>query len=126
MNKELTPLQALDEIRLVHKDDNGLQRRADIIENAFRENSELRTRNYELLEESELFYNERNKYKKALKIIKEKMVNVGAFMKCCLSLSYEEYIKQWGNWHKHIFKNISGEVLTQEEYNLLKEVFDYE
>ena len=57
-----------------------------------------------------------------LRIIKEKCVNVGAFMKCCLSLDYEEYIKQWGNWHKHIFKNISGEVLTKEEYNSIKEV----
>ncbi len=63
---------------------------------------------------------------KALEIIKEKKVNVGAFMECCLSLSYEEYIKQWGNWHKHIFKNISGEVLTQEEFNLLKEVLENE
>lgn len=58
---------------------------------------------------------------KALEIIKKKKVNVGCFIECCLFLSYEEYIKQWGNWHEHIFKNISGEVLTQEEFNLLKE-----
>lgn len=61
---------------------------------------------------------------KALEIIKKKKVNVGCFIECCLSLSYEEYIKQWGNWHEHIFKNISGEVLTQEEFNLLKEALE--
>lgn len=41
--------KALDEIRLVHKDDNGLQRRASIIENALKD---------------------AEKYKKALEIIK--------------------------------------------------------
>lgn len=37
MEKDLNPLEALDEIRLVHKDDNGLQRRADIIEKALKD-----------------------------------------------------------------------------------------
>ena len=37
MEKELAALEALDEIRLVHKDDNGLQRRADIIESVLKD-----------------------------------------------------------------------------------------
>ena len=58
---------------------------------------------------------------KSLEIIKEKKINVGVFMECCNS-SYEEYKESWLYFHKGQFKNLNDKLLTQEEYDLLKEV----
>ena len=58
----------------------------------------------------------------AFQIIKKKRVNVGSFIKCCANINYEEYEKQWGNWHKNILYNLSQELLTKEEFDLLQEV----
>lgn len=61
MEKEIVPLQALDEIRLVHKDDNGLQRRADIIENALKDAE----KNKKVLKEILALYKEWLGYRKS-------------------------------------------------------------
>ena len=66
-------------------------------------------------------YEEYLKISKALEIIKEKKVNIGSFLKCCSNLDYEEYVRQWGNWSKDILYNLSKELLTKEEFDLLKE-----
>ena len=75
MSKQLTPLEAFNNIRqtLISEGYSYNDDLEDllIIETALKENSELRTSNYELLKESEHFYNERNEYKRALEIIKE-------------------------------------------------------
>lgn len=59
--------------------------------------------------------------KQALEIIKEKDVNFGLFKACCNS-SYEEYKESWLYFHKGQFKNLNDKLLTQEEYDLLREV----
>lgn len=88
----------------------------EIIETALKRKEELERMHTNALDK---IAKDRKKIK-ALDIIKEKRVNVGSFIKCCASLSYEEYKKQWSNWHKDILYNLSSELLTQDEYNLLK------
>lgn len=93
----------------------------DNVETTLRESSELRTRNYELLKESEQFYNERNKYKKAVKIIKEKglhYLEVSLIQSCS---SYKDYYVEM-KITINTRPMIDSKIKTEEEYELLKEV----
>ena len=57
----------------------------------------------------------------AFEIIKKKNINVGMF-KCCICSSYADYIESWRYWHGGDFKNLLDDLLTQSEFDLLKEV----
>ena len=98
-----------------------------LIENALKE-YETRKTFIETIDSGEMVFEPRNVWEekqkklKAFEIIKKKRVNIGSFIKCCANINYEEYKKQWGNWHKDILYNLSQEALTREEYDLLKEV----
>ncbi len=61
---------------------------------------------------------EKEKKDRALEIIKEKNVNVGMFINCCMRIDYQFYLDH----HKFIMNGMSNEEFTEEEFNLLKEV----
>ena len=103
MSKELEALE-----NLYHNVGNSTENYL-IIETALKENTELRTRNYELLKESEHFYNERNKYKQALEIIKRKGIDINALIRANNCAEYNSMAKSCIGY-------------TQEEYDLLIEV----
>ena len=124
MNKKLTPLKAFKNLR---EQNDFLKERnipkeyryddeLDVIETTLEENRELRTRNYELLKESEHFYNERNKYKRALEMFKENLVvsyDESENDKSCLVLGFK-YDKDKMAIIYHTF--------DKEKIDLLKEV----
>lgn len=59
---------------------------------------------------------------KALEIIKEKQVNVQNFKNACLTMSYEQYLFMWKDGCFMGIMLTSKTMLTQEEFDLLKEV----
>jgi len=61
-------------------------------------------------------------FKRAFEIIKEKKVNVENFVNTCFKMSYEQYKFMWEEGCFMGVKMTSKEYLTQEEFNLLKEV----
>lgn len=104
--------------------DNGLGNRTTflikdsaifpLIENALKdyekikiEYRELRTYHYDLLKENERLHNQKIKKLKALEIIKKKKVNVRFLISCKTLKEYNDVI---------------SDHLTQDEYDLLKEV----
>lgn len=123
MSKELQALNDLRNSGLV-KDDvvcftkKALERRLDIIETELKENNELKTRNYELLKESEHFYNERNKYKQTLEIIKKEISD-------CLEFYYDkehDYGEVWCIQNEEESRVLIASANSKEEFDLLKEV----
>ena len=124
MNKELTPLEVFNNLveRLV-----GGEHDIDLLKATDKEYLFIKTALKRLAlfdDENVVAYLSRSDEKKlrALEIIKEKNVNIGSFIKCCSNIDYEKYINGWGNWNKDILYNLSKNPLTQEEFNLLKEV----
>lgn len=123
MNKELTEL-----VRLANRFPNLKKEEIksyihlqNILDDELEENSELKTRNYELLKESELWYNQRNKYKQALKLIKEKEVIDIEILK--ESKNFKDYNITLCLRYRNVGRClIPPQLKTQEEYNLLKEV----
>ena len=123
MSKELTPLEALKEIR-EESDCGAFQSRCDIIETALKDYELLKERtkldSFEcLLRLEEILPRGKEllvpvaKQLKVLEIIKKKQVAVDEFIRCCKEDNpLEEY------------NNFAGDKnsLTQEEFNLLKEV----
>lgn len=59
---------------------------------------------------------------KAFEIIKEKEVNVQNFKNACSTMSYEQYLFMWTEGCFMGIMMTSKTMLTQEEYDLLKEV----
>lgn len=55
---------------------------------------------------------------KALKIIKDTRLNVRVFLEKCLYVDYDFYVKH----NENIMFGMTKRLLTQEEYDLLKEV----
>jgi len=120
-NEKLSPLEALEIIK--HTTDlyrpnelNGYKNELDIIETALKRNVELELANIELehhlkLAEKELNENERKL--KALEIIKEKRVDVCLLISCIYDFDLDYYNSCMCNKER---------CLTQEEYDLLKEV----
>ena len=92
-------LETLEEIKEKYKDDNGLQRRLNIIEKELKRLEEI---------DNVMFLN--NKKLKALQIIKEKRVWVDALI--------EMSLKEYNDYCKYVWNT---PVLTEEEWNLLKE-----
>ena len=128
MSKELEALEALKEVREYLYGDvyGGVAKRLDIIENALKENINLKIRNEELVKTNKELLAQINgndfiNFKvlqklKALNLIKEKRVNVGDFVDTFIveELSYQHYLDNHDNY--------SYKLLAQEEYDLLKEV----
>lgn len=119
MNKELSPLEALKNIKLklMRSYDNSFgmngnvmfSKKIPIIETALKENERLKICYLENLlneESKEYIY----KKIKALNVIKAKRVNV----RCLMS--------GWNLWRYNSYK--AHENLTQEEYTLLREVLN--
>lgn len=122
MNKELTPLEALEEIKRqvgnIHYFDftQNIPTMTTIplvdtllfkiVENALKRLKQLE-------EEKQSFDRAIEKKLKALEIIKEKRVDVGWLISC-------ENIKQYNG----VIGTATHKLLTQEEYDLLKEVLD--
>ena len=120
MSKEL---QALERIKSHYKDKVCIDvlDDFDIIETSLKENETLKECYKNELNNTAYYNNLALKYKRALEIIKNKKINVGSFIQCS-NEPYEEYKESWKFWHKGSFKNLVDELLTQEEYELLKEI----
>lgn len=132
MNKELTPLKALndliDYLESEHldlsKEDHVVERK-QIIEDALEDYEETKflyedlMEQYELvmdlIEQYELKMKNKSKKLKALDIIKQKEVDAGLIMETPNVASYNRYFE-----HSKIISLTKK--LTQEEYNLVKEV----
>ena len=122
MNKQLSSLEALNDLREVKGwNDDELNKRLDIIEKALKDYERLK-KLYKLEEETSKHLNdivllmneEINKQLKALEIIKEKMVDVVYLYSSCYELEhYNVYAP---------FEIDDKDKLTQEEFDLLKEV----
>ena len=108
MSKELTPLQAFENIieTFWDRDTEDIK----TVRNAFKETEKLRQINCELLEQKNSLREERDRYEKAVEIIKNKKVDVGLL----LANSLDTY-------NQLIF--VREKQLTQEEFDFLKGVF---
>lgn len=126
MSKELTPLEWLRyyKKKLQTSGQTIRPNGFDIIEKELEENDELRTHNYELLKETEYYYNERNEYKRVLKIIREKRVDIRDLQECSSLEEYNDNISM--NWNSTKEADYHNELLTQKEFDLLKKYFNYE
>ena len=121
MNKELTEL-----VRLANRFPNLKKEEIksyihlqNVLDDELEENSELKTRNYELLKESELWYNQRNKYKQALKLIKEIANSYDVeFCDKDQTMSFKIRLR-----NKFVLETIRFK--SKEEYDLLKEVLSW-
>ena len=117
MNKELTPLEALSDLRKDAKNHipyhtEYLNERLDIIETALKDYEELKKLKllpYPKINDEE-YRRSVIKRLQTVEIIKEKDVNIQDLK---VSYSFNEYNTFKGNEYKY---------LTQEEYDLLKEV----
>ncbi len=143
MNKELTPLEALQEYKMIK---NYFDRKAhekiqtlrvfnnedelySIIETALKEYERLK-KLYKLEEETSKHLNktvllmneEINKQLKAFEIIVKKEVNIEFWLSFNVGvMTYKEYT----NLNKIlVITSINKEVLTQEEFDLLKEILE--
>ena len=141
MSKELTPLEALEKIVDTYCIDN-MDEEISIIETALKENQDIQScfEYYDLsikdIRRVCVSYKQREKHEKALEIIKEKQINVANFIKWLNSTNgtYEAYLQDryQEGWNIHFNDGVSKEYdnslyietycLTQEEYDLLKEV----
>jgi hypothetical protein len=117
MTKELTPLEALNDLREVKGwNDDEFNKRLDIIETALKEyegaKSHIKALNKERIENSIKL--------KALGIIKERQVDVGLLLDC---ETEPEYLNRCCNryWHN---ERCGWKRMTQEEFDLLKEVLE--
>lgn len=132
MSKELTPLQALEKLvdRLAIKkyDENGnliyWQSTTDneypIIKTAIKENETLKECYENELKNTAYYNNLALKYKKAVEIIKEHLLDIDWFLQFVTqNISYQHYvycIEQSNNAFAKRF------LLNKEEYDLLKEI----
>lgn len=116
MTKELEALKDLREDAKHHLDHHikYLNERLDIIENALKR---LET----LEEEKQSFDRQLEKKLKVLEIIKKKEVNVFMLTWYFTYSSYDKYVNDFENVDYNM-PVLSNEQLTQEEYDLLKEV----
>ena len=124
MSKELTPLQALKDLRedAKHHLDSHIEylnERLDVFENTLKENERLKCSCLEnLLNEESKDYVRKKLY--ALDIIKYKWVNVDNFInRINRDTYYKEYKRLCGLYKIMVF---SATELTEYEYDLLKEV----
>lgn len=109
MSKELTPFQALTEIAYVY----GFDKNIEIIDNALEENEKLKECYKNELKNTSYYNNLALKYKKVLEIIKNKKVDVKEL------LGFFEWENGFSYYNEY---RCEEEKLTQEEYELLKEI----
>ena len=110
MSKELTPLEAFYELG----DNTPITDTWKIVETALKRLKKIETTTHSVLRE------DISKKLKALEIIKEKRVNVDYFIeRIKKDTDYKEYKKLRGLYKITIF---SRKNLTQEEFDLLKEI----
>lgn len=121
MNKELTPLEALRNLTQIAYGssddiDDKIKNYFELIKKSLKDYENLKLK-HRSMQDAVL---EDFKKLKALEIIKKKEVNVSTFVayKC-----YEDYLNDWNILIKEVRRTMIGEKkLTQEEYELLKEV----
>ena len=130
MSKELTPLQALKTIILgtnvdtyrssVEEIDNAIS----IIETALKENEKLKECYKNELKNVSYYNNLALKYKKALEIIKEHRLDIDWFLQFVeQDISYQHYVYCVEQGDNKFAKRF---LLSEEEYELLKEILNDE
>lgn len=120
---ELTPLQALNKIAGITNYDGGKNLKA--LGNFHKKEFaliETTLKDYErvMVEKNDLFKRWAKEHQ-TLEIIKEKKVNIGLFSAGYKELDYQNYKKHLELGFQ-IIKQVSEKPLTQEEYDLLKEI----
>lgn len=135
MSKELIPLEVSKHLKdfVLEFVENGLDRRFihgsfDIIETALKE-YETRKTLIETIDSGEMVFQERTVWEekqkklKALEIIKNKEVDIGWFIECLsCSKPLEVYNDRYDKIRSCDGKDYHFMQLTQQEYDLLKEV----
>ena len=113
--KQLTPLEAFQLFCKELKIENS--EFAIIVEKALKREESIEITAIDIEQDNKELCKENKKLKRVLEIIKEKNVNLGLIK---ISKSVEEYNK-WALVN-NLFVDIDQRTLTQEEYDLLKEV----
>lgn len=125
MNKKLAPLQAFENIivDLTPHLKNANTEEIKIVKNTLKNVERLKSTYGNLDNVNYLLEKENKYYKKALEIIKNKRVDVGWFIECLsCGKPLEVYNDRYDKIRSYDGKDYHFMQLTQEEYDLLKEV----
>lgn len=122
MSKELTPLKAHKELLNRYGKHFSMQddERARVIKRAIEENKTLKKCYENELKNSAYYNNLALKYKKAVEIINNRQIDVYMLKEAKKLEDYNNFILELHDFDK---QEAESEMLTQEEYDFLKEVF---